>query len=86
MHEMSVAMEVCRIAEDQVGLGSLRSVREIGVVVGRDSGLEPDNLLFCLEALLECEPFQGARVALELTPGDELRVSYLDIDDDDPAN
>jgi len=86
MHEMSVAMEVCRIAEDQVGLDALARVREIGVVVGRDSGVEPANLLFCLEVLLEHEPFQGARAALEFTPGDDLRVSYLEIDDDGPPN
>jgi len=86
VHEMSIAMEVCRIAEDQVGFDSLRLVREIGLVVGHDSGVEPGSLRFCLDALLEREPFSGARAALELTPGDELRVSYLDLDDDSPPN
>jgi len=86
MHEMSVAMEVCRIAEDQVGFAALCKVREIGVVVGHDSGVEPDSLRFCLDALLGSEPFRGARAALELTPGDELRVSYLEVDDDRPSN
>ena len=86
MHEMSVAMEVCRIAEDRVGLAALASVREVGVVVGRHSGVEPESLRFCLEVLLERAPFDGARPTLELTPGDDLRVSYLEIDDDDPPN
>jgi Zn finger protein HypA/HybF involved in hydrogenase expression len=86
MHEMSVAMEICRIAEDQVGLSALPDVREVGVIVGHDSGVEPDSLRFCLEVLLGSEPFRGARAALELTPGDELRVSYLEIDDDGPSN
>lgn len=86
MHEMSVAMEVCRIAQDQVGFEALASVREIGVVVGQDSGVEPDSLRFCLEALLGSEPFRGARAALDITPGDDLRVSYLEIDDDGPPN
>jgi Zn finger protein HypA/HybF involved in hydrogenase expression len=86
MHEMSVAMEVCRIAEDQVGLAALCHVREIGVVVGHRSGVEPDSLRFCLDALLEHEPFRDARAQLELTPGDDLRVSYLEIDDDGSPN
>jgi Zn finger protein HypA/HybF involved in hydrogenase expression len=86
MHEMSIAMEVCRIAEDQVGMDALSQVREIGVVVGRHSGVEPDSLRFCLEALLEIEPFRGAHPALELTSGDDLRVSYLEMDDDCPTN
>lgn len=86
MHEMSVAMEVCRIAQDQVGLEALSSVREIGVIVGRQSGVEPSSLSFCLEALLEQPPFSGARAVLEMTPGDDLRVDYLEVDDGGPTN
>jgi Zn finger protein HypA/HybF involved in hydrogenase expression len=81
MHEMSIAMEVCRIAEDQVGLAALARVRAIGLVVGKRSGVEPESLRFCLETLLEQPPFRGARPALELTAGDDLRVVYLDVDD-----
>lgn len=86
MHEMSIAMEICRIAEDQVGLAALPRVREVGLVVGYQSGVEPESLRFCLEALLDREPFRGARAELELTPGDDLRVTYLDLDDDSPTN
>ena len=81
MHEMSVALEVCRIAEDRVGRGTLPRVREIGVVVGERSGVEPHALLFCLETLLESHPFRDARPALEITSGDDLRVSYLEVDE-----
>ncbi len=86
MHEMSVAMEVCRIAQDQVGFDALPHVREICVIVGRHSGVEPGSLRFCLEALLGQPPFSGARAVLEMTPGDDLRVDYLEVDDDGPAN
>jgi Zn finger protein HypA/HybF involved in hydrogenase expression len=86
MHEMSIAMEVCRIAEQQVGATAMARVREIGLVVGRTSGVEPDSLRFCLDALLDHPPFRGARCAFELTAGDDLRVAYLDLDDDDPPN
>ncbi len=86
MHEMSIAMEVCRIAEDQVGLAMMARVREIGVVVGQRSGVEPESLRFCLEVLLDRPPFRGARLAFEFTSGDDLRVAYVDIDDADPQN
>lgn len=86
MHEMSLALEICRIAEDQVGIDALRRVREVGLVVGRESGVEPDNLVFCLEALLEQPPFAGARTAMELSAGDVLRVDYLDLEDERPSN
>jgi Zn finger protein HypA/HybF involved in hydrogenase expression len=78
---MSIAMEICRIAEDQVGLAALPRVREIGLVVGDRSGVEPESLRFCLEALLVQPPFRGARPSLELTVGDDLRVAYLDVDE-----
>ena len=86
MHEMSLALEVCRITEVQVGLEALPRVREVGVLVGDDSGVEPENLEFCLEALLSQPPFVDARPVLEFCPGDDLRVSYLEIEDDDPPN
>jgi Zn finger protein HypA/HybF involved in hydrogenase expression len=86
MHEMSVALEICRIAEAQVGPEALPRVREIGLVVGYDSGVEPENLAFCLEALLEREPFGGARPVMELTPGDDLRVTYLEVEDGGTPN
>jgi Zn finger protein HypA/HybF involved in hydrogenase expression len=81
VHEMSVALEVCRIAEEQVGREALPLVREVGLIVGSDSGVEPDNLEFCLEALLSQSPFTGARVAMDRATGDELRVTYLEVDD-----
>ena len=83
---MSVALEICRIAEEQVGRDSLALVSEVGLLVGTDSGVEPDNLEFCLSALLSHPPFAGARVIMELDPGDDLRVTYLEVDDDGPPN
>lgn len=83
MHEMSIALEICRITEGQVGREALPRVREVGVVVGRDAGVEPDSLVFCLDALMEGPPFAGARTALELTAGDDLRVHYLDMEEED---
>jgi len=86
MHEMSVALEVCRIAEAYVGSDALSRVTEVGVVVGDHSGVEVGSLRFCLEALLDQDPFHGARAAFERTPGDDLRVSYLEVDDESPTN
>jgi Zn finger protein HypA/HybF involved in hydrogenase expression len=86
MHEMSIALEICRITEQQVGREALPRVREVGVVVGRGAGVEPDNLVFCLDALLEHPPFAGARTVLELTAGDDLSVHYLDMEDERPPN
>lgn len=84
MHEMSVAVEVCRLAEERLSPAELPQLITVGLDVGDDSGLEPDNLLFCLEALLAAPPFHQARPEMTRCPGDVLRVTYLELDDDRP--
>lgn len=86
MHEMSLALEICRIAEDQVGREGLPKIREVGILVGLDSGVEPESLEFCLDALFTHPPFHDARLVMEMEPGDELRVTYLEVEDDGPPN
>jgi Zn finger protein HypA/HybF involved in hydrogenase expression len=83
---MSLALEICRITEEQVGREALPRVREVGVEVGVASGVEPDALEFCLEALLSHAPFDGARVVMSTEPGDDLRVTYLEVDDGGTPN
>lgn len=83
MHELSVAMEVGRLVEDQMAVHPGRLVR-IGLVVGDDSGLEPESLAFCLEAVLAHPPFHGAPAVLNRVPGDALRLDFLEVDDDRP--
>ena len=56
MHEMSVALEVCRIAEQYAGRERLGDVVEVAVEVGDAAGVEIGNLEFCLEALLSAPP------------------------------
>jgi Zn finger protein HypA/HybF involved in hydrogenase expression len=81
MHEMSLALEICRIAEDQAGPGAAERVVSVGVEVGDDAGVEVSSLAFCLEALLTQPPFVRAKPVIDRRPGDVLRVSYLEVDD-----
>jgi Zn finger protein HypA/HybF involved in hydrogenase expression len=84
MHELSLALEICRIAEEKLGSGQAGRLVTLGVEVGDEAGIEPDNLRFCLEALLGAPPFGSARPAVTRLPGDVLRVSYLEVDDGGP--
>lgn len=81
MHEMSVALEVCRMAEERLDAQQLGQLVKVGLEVGGDAGLEPDNLSFCLEALLAQPPFTGAVPEITRVPGDVLRLTYLEVDD-----
>ena len=82
MHEMSIALRICEIAEERLGPDRLAEVVAVGVEVGDDSGLESENLAFCLETLLVQPPFRGARAEIARCAGDVLRLTYLEVDDD----
>ena len=84
MHELSVALEICRMVEERLAPGEARQLRRVGVIVGDDAGLEPANLSFCLDALLSQPPFGSAHTALTRCAGDTLRVDYYEVDDDNP--
>jgi len=86
MHEMSVALEVCRIAEERAGAAGAGAGRvvAVGLEVGNDAGVELSSLTFCLETLLSQPPFAGARPVIARRPGDVLRVSYLEVEDGRP--
>ncbi len=85
MHEMSMAMEVCRIAEQHLvtaGAGAAPArLLELGLEVGDEAGVELENLLFCVEVLLAAPPFGGAKAVVKQVPGDVLRVTYLEVED-----
>jgi Zn finger protein HypA/HybF involved in hydrogenase expression len=86
MHEMSLAIEVCRVAEQHAvaaGPGA-GSVVAVGVDVGDAAGVELSSLAFCLETLLAEPPFAGAKAVIHRSHGDALRVSYIEVDDGRP--
>jgi Zn finger protein HypA/HybF involved in hydrogenase expression len=83
MHEMSLALEVGRLVEDQLRVHPGRLVR-VAVKVGDDAGVEPTSLAFCLEAVLAHPPFTGATATLERVDGDALHLDFVEIDDGRP--
>jgi Zn finger protein HypA/HybF involved in hydrogenase expression len=83
MHEMSVAMEICRMAEERLQEQAPR-LRVVGLDVGDDSGLESDNLQFCLDVLLSQPPFGLAHSSVRRLAGDSLRLDFLEVDDGSP--
>jgi Zn finger protein HypA/HybF involved in hydrogenase expression len=84
MHELSLALEVCRLAEEVLEREGGVSVRSIGVEVGDDSGVEFENFRFCLDALLGEPPFSGGRAEYIPASGTTLRLAYVEVDDGRP--
>ena len=83
MHEMSLALEIARIAEDRLGDATPQLVA-VGVEVGDDAGVEPASLEFCLDAVFATPPFRGAKGTIIRAPGDVLQLAYLEVDDGNP--
>ena len=72
------------MAEVQVGSEAVARLVTVALDVGDDAGVEVDNLEFCLDALLAEPPFVRARPVINRCTGDVLRLTYLEVDDDDP--
>jgi Zn finger protein HypA/HybF involved in hydrogenase expression len=84
MHELSLAEEICRIAERATGSTHASRIRTVAVEVGDDAGVESESLGFWLEVLLQEPPFHHAAVRIIRGEGNTLRVSHLEVDDGDP--
>ena len=84
MHELSLALEVCRLAEEVMIRERGVAVRSLGVEVGRDAGVELDNFRFCLDAIMQEPPFVGGSAEYLPAAGIDLRLTYLEVDDGRP--
>jgi Zn finger protein HypA/HybF involved in hydrogenase expression len=84
VHELSLALDVCRIVEERMGTGALGDVVTVAVEVGDDAGVDASSLEFCLEALLRDPPFNRATPVMLHRQGDVLRVAYFEVDDGRP--
>ncbi len=82
MHELSIALEVCRVIEERLTPPQLPQLVELGLDVGTRANIEVANLHFCLDTLLAHPPFAGAAVVIEQTGAADTRVTYLEIDDE----
>lgn len=82
MHELSLAMEIGRLAEERLGADVARCVA-VGVEVGTESGVEPSALEFCLEAVFSHPPWKGTKAVLTRPHGDIFQVTWFEIEEDD---
>ena len=72
------------MTESRLRPGEGPRLRQVGVVVGDDAGIEADNLRFCLEALLSAPPFGRAVPIITRTVGNDLSLAWLEVEDGRP--
>ena len=69
MHEMSLAEGVLQLIEEAASREGFACVRTIWVEIGRLSGVEPEALAFCFDAVARGSIAAGAALEIVHVPG-----------------
>lgn len=69
MHEMSIAESVLGIVEDTARREGFARVTEVRLEIGALAAIEIEALRFCFDAVVHGSLAQGARLAIDGTPG-----------------
>jgi hydrogenase nickel incorporation protein HypA/HybF len=78
MHEMSIAESLVSILEDEAVKQQYQKVKQVWLVVGPLSAIEPEALVFCFEAVTKNTLAEGAKLHIEATPGEAFCLMCLD--------
>ena len=84
MHELSIAMEIIDIIQQETIKRKLKSISEVGVSIGAISGIDPEALSFSFEAAAINSPLAKTKLVIEQVPVKgrcRLCGKYMQIDD-----
>lgn len=65
MHELSIAESMMNVVLESAGANNASKVTRITIVVGNLSGVIPDSLLFCFDAVKNGTIANGAELVIE---------------------
>jgi len=69
MHEMSLAEGVLQLIEDAARKDHFAKVTTVWLEIGQLSGVEPEAMVFCFDAVTRDSVAQGARLEIITLPG-----------------
>lgn len=69
MHELSIALSIVDIAEEEVKKNQASSVEEIEIEIGMLSNIQVDSLEFLWDNAVKSSVLEGARRKLNIIPG-----------------
>ncbi|HET9576560.1 MAG TPA: hydrogenase maturation nickel metallochaperone HypA [Usitatibacter sp.] len=69
MHEMALAQGVLDVIEDHAARGRFRTVKAVWLEIGALSGVEPEAIAFCFDAVTRGSIAEGARLEIVAVPG-----------------
>ena len=68
MHELGIAQNILEIVQQAVPKEQVPAVRWIRLRIGQFSGIVPDSLEFCFQAIVSETPMHQAGLAIERVP------------------
>jgi hydrogenase nickel incorporation protein HypA/HybF len=81
MHELSIAQDIVATVIRHLPPENTAPVRWVRLSVGAHNHFTSDSLRFCVEAASEGTALEGAKLDIEETLGDEIRVVEFELDD-----
>jgi hydrogenase nickel incorporation protein HypA/HybF len=69
MHEMSLAESVLQLIEDAARKDQFTKVLTVWLEIGKMSGVEPEAMAFCFDAVTRDSVAAGARLEIVASPG-----------------
>ncbi len=69
MHEMSLTESLVQMIEEEGARQGFTKVSVVRLKIGALSHVEPDAMRFCFDAVARGAIVEGARLEIELTPG-----------------
>lgn len=70
MHEMSLAEGVLQLIEDAARREAFSRVKTVWLEIGQLSGVEPEAMAFCFDAVVRGSVADGARLEIVDVPGE----------------
>jgi hydrogenase nickel incorporation protein HypA/HybF len=86
MHEMGIASSIMEAVATEVAQRAPCRVVAIGLRIGDLAAVDEESLRFCFEVLVRDTEFAGTHLRVERTPGPELDLAYLELEEDDGAH
>jgi hydrogenase nickel incorporation protein HypA/HybF len=68
MHELGIARDIVDIVEQYVSVEQMPAVRCVRLKLGNLSGIVPESLAFCFEAIVANTPMSGAGLKILRVP------------------
>ena len=81
MHELSIAQDIVATVTRHLPPENSAPVRWVRLSVGVLNHFASDSLRFCFEAASEGTALEGAKLEIDETLGDEIRVIEFELDD-----